>query len=188
MVPPDLSEIAERRFRDDPHVKVVVERRAGERRRGEDRRQRDDDPPDSIDRRGLRDEQWRLGERRVAMVPVETPPPLPGEIARHADRISFLRPAGEEEIEPDADAARLRTQLAHARARLTRTESMAAEWRERCLEAERRSLELLRALVGAADDLRNLRRLSASWLLAVRRATNAIDRHRRAVESRRRAA
>jgi hypothetical protein len=177
----------ERRFRDDPHVKVVVERRTGERRSGEDRRTRDEEPPDSVDRRGLPDEQWRLGERRVAMLPVEDPPPLPGEIARHADRISFLRPAGEEDVEPGAEAIHLRRQLAHARARLTRTEAMAAEWRDRCLEAEREVREVLRALVGATHDLRNLRKLSPSWLLAVHRAERAIDRHRQASGSRHRA-
>jgi hypothetical protein len=73
----------------------------------------------------------------------------------------------------------LRDQIEHFQVRAARADAEIAEWRERCLAAEGEVLELLRALVGAAHDLRELRGLSPRRFLAVKRAERAIERHRR---------
>ena len=89
IVPPELeSKLYDDlvRYRDDPSIEVIVERRAAERRSGEERRKRDIGPPEGMeDRRRIRnDDGRRVGERRATLVPVADPPPLPRKARRFA--------------------------------------------------------------------------------------------------------
>ena len=155
LVPPDLPklhDILSRHFRDEPGVEVLLERRSGERRSGEDR---------------------RVGK--------ETPqqrPPIPEEVAEYADRLTFVELRERERAQVPAQRHHFRDQVEHLEGRAARAEAEVADWRDRCLAAEREVEELLRALVGAAHDLRELRSLSPRWFLAVRRAEQAIERQR----------
>lgn len=103
-----LHEPLRRHFREDPNVKVIVERRVGERRSGEDRRRSVPGAARRRDRRKVRHPGGRrVGERRAAVSAVE-PPPLPRKLRRHVHRLAFVRrlePRGKEAEE--LDAARL---------------------------------------------------------------------------------
>lgn len=107
---PRLHELLRNHFRDDPGVEVVVDRRVREQRGGEDRR--------SAEARGASERRMihsprgrRVGERRAAQIPVESPL-LPRRARRYADRLSFV-----ERLEPstqeleDLDTARVVTRF-----------------------------------------------------------------------------
>lgn len=118
IVPRDLAsrllDTLRRHYKDDPEIEVIVERRRGERRAVSDQRLADPArPPHGCgERRRIRNRDGRrVGERRVALVPVEVPR-LPRKARAHAERIVFV-----ERVEPsdrhaeDLDTARLVTRL-----------------------------------------------------------------------------
>jgi hypothetical protein len=164
-VPPELSELVEplvRHFWDDP-VEVVPERRRTERRSGRDRRKAGARPPGGLERRLAPDlEGRRFGERRATLLPVEEQPALPPDLYCYADQLRFMR---------RFEGSRLYWQLARLRA-------LAAEWRDRCRDAEREAAGLLRTLVGVADDLERVRPWSPRRFMAVRRAQRGIEHYR----------
>jgi RNA polymerase sigma-70 factor (ECF subfamily) len=96
-------------FAGNAEVEVVVERRRGERRTASERRGPSREGGGAEDRRRIRNPSGRrVGERRAPVIEVDTPPPLPGVAAPHADRLRFV-----ERLEPstqhaeDLDTARL---------------------------------------------------------------------------------
>jgi RNA polymerase sigma-70 factor, ECF subfamily len=115
VVPRDLAsklhDTLQRHFADDPEVEVVVERRGTERRLEEERRAAAADAGATERRRIRNQEGRRVGERRVAVVPVAIRK-LPRRARPYTDRLSFV-----ERIEPsdqhseDLDTARLVTRL-----------------------------------------------------------------------------
>jgi hypothetical protein len=166
VVPPELSELSEpltRHFSGDSKVEVVMERRRGDRRRGKDRRKAGGHPAAGVERRLARElEGRRFGERRAVLLPVEEPPALPPDLYGYADQLSFVRRL--DGSTPYPDVARLK--------------EMAAQWRERCRDAESEATGLLRALVGIADDLGRVPRWSPRRFMAVHRAQETIERYR----------
>jgi RNA polymerase sigma-70 factor (ECF subfamily) len=105
---PKLHESLRRHFRDEPGVRVVVERRDADRRGGQDRRGEPREIAAAEDRRRIRAVTGRrIAERRAQPLPVE-PPALPKRARPHADRLLFF-----ERLEPstehaeDLDTARL---------------------------------------------------------------------------------
>jgi hypothetical protein len=168
VLPPDLLQLYDAlrdHFSDDPGIDVIVERRSGDDRR------------DGTPRRG--------GERRAILSAVDHRPPLPDELAAHADSIIFVELC-DRETPALASGGRSSPPSEHPAERAARVEAELARARERCREAESEVHELLRALVGAADDLRGFSKLSPRRFLAIRRAEHAIERHRRRSLSRRR--
>jgi RNA polymerase sigma-70 factor (ECF subfamily) len=107
---PRLHEHLRRHFADDPHVRVVVERRGSERRGGRDRRRAGDALAGSVreERRLVHSRAGRrVVERRATLAPVSAPG-LPRRARAHAPQLCVV-----ERIEPaqrearDAEAARL---------------------------------------------------------------------------------
>ena len=119
-------------------------------------------PRTAVERRLARElEGRRFGERRAMPVPVEEQPALPPDLYGYADQLSFVRRL--DGLRPDLDVARLK--------------EMAAQWRERCRDAEREATGLLRALVGVADDLGGWRTWSPRRFMAVHRVQRTIERY-----------
>jgi hypothetical protein len=170
VVPHELSELSEpltRHFSGDSKLEVVMEQRRGDRRRGNDRRndrrKAAGRPAAGVERRLAHElEGRRFGERRAKLLPVEEQPALPPDLYCYADQLSFVRRL--DGSTPYLDVARVR--------------EMAAQWRERCRDAEREATGLLRALVGVADDLGRLRTWSPRRFMAVHRAQRTIERYR----------
>jgi hypothetical protein len=164
VVPPELSELSEPltlHFSGDSKLEVVMEQRRADRRRGKDRRRAGGRPAAAVERRLARElEGRRFGERRAKPLPVEEQPALPPDLYCYADQLSFVRRL--DGLTPYLDAARLK----------------AAQWRERCRDAEREATGLLRALVGVADDLGRWRTWSPRRFMAVHRAQRTIERYR----------
>ncbi len=164
VVPPELSELSEPltlHFSGDSRLEVVMEQRRADRRRGKDRRRAGGRPAAAVERRLARElEGRRFGERRAKPLPVEEQPALPPDLYCYADQLSFVRRL--DGLTPYLDAARLK----------------AAQWRERCRDAEREATGLLRALVGVADDLGRWRTWSPRRFMAVHRAQRTIERYR----------
>ena len=165
-MPPELSELSEplhAHFSGDSKLEVVMEqRRRGDRRRGKDRRQGGGPAADAVERRLARElEGRRFGERRAELVPVEEQPALPPDLYGYADQLGFVRRVDGSRL--DLDVARLK--------------EMAAQWRDRCRDAEREATGLLRALVGVADDLGGWRTWSPRRFMAVHRAQRTIERY-----------
>lgn len=164
VVPAELSELSEPltlHFSGDSKLEVVMEQRRADRRRGKDRRKAGGRPAAAVERRLARElEGRRFGERRAKPVPVEEKPALPPDLYCYADQLSFVRRL--DGLTPYLDAARLK----------------AAQWRERCRDAEREATGLLRALVGVADDLGRWRTWSPRRFMAVHRAQRTIERYR----------
>lgn len=182
LVPPDLPElhhVLSRHFRDDPSVEVVRERRSGERRSGAERSRGDGEALRGADRRWLhRPVDRRVDERRAILTAAEQRPPLPEEVAAHADRLTFVEVQEQEDAPAPTQRPYLREQVKKLEARAVQREAEIAALRKRCVAAEGEVEELLGSLVRAAQDLRELRRLSPRWYCAVTRASQAIERHR----------
>ena len=167
VVPAELSELWEplmRHFSGDSKLEVVMEQRRADRRRGndrrKDRRRAGGRLAVGVERRLARElEGRRFGERRAKPVPVEEQPALPPDLYGYADQLSFVRRLNGST--PYMDAARLK----------------AAQWRERCRDAEREATVLLRALVGVADDLGRWRTWSPRRFMAVHRVQRTIERY-----------
>jgi hypothetical protein len=166
VVPRELSELFEplaRHFSGDSKVEVVMEqRRRRDRRRGKDRRQGGGPAAEAVERRlGRELEGRRFGERRAMLLPVEEQPALPPDLYGYADQLGFVRRVDGSRL--DMDVARLK--------------EMAAQWRDRCRDAEREATGLLRTLVGVADDLGGLRTWSPRRFMAVHRVQRTIERY-----------
>jgi RNA polymerase sigma-70 factor (ECF subfamily) len=104
---PKLHELLRRHFAADPSVEVIVERRCVERRRGVERRAQA--MAAGPERRQVRAVAGRrIAERRVLLLAVAAPGPLPRRAREHAHRLAFgerLEPVGQ--LVEDADSARL---------------------------------------------------------------------------------
>jgi RNA polymerase sigma-70 factor (ECF subfamily) len=107
-----LHDVLRRHFGDEPGIEVVVESRSRDRRRSTERRDdtvsREDD-----ERRRIRSATGRrMGDRRAAVVEVESPGQLPRAARPHRNELVFI-----ERIEPtgqhaeDLDSARLVTRF-----------------------------------------------------------------------------
>jgi RNA polymerase sigma-70 factor (ECF subfamily) len=84
-----LHEPLRRHFRDDRAVEVIVEQRGHERRRSAERRRAEEAAAE--ERRRIRAESGRrVGDRRAALVPVESPRALPRRVLPYADRLVFV--------------------------------------------------------------------------------------------------
>lgn len=110
---PKLHDTLRDHFRDNPSVRVVVERRRGERRKAERRRAEEAEPSEVEERRRIRSVCGRrVADRRATTVPVE-PPPLPRKARRYADRLVFverLEPSDQEAMDIEANRLILRYQ------------------------------------------------------------------------------
>ncbi len=140
----------------------MEQRRRRDRRRGKDRRQGGGPAAEAVERRlGRELEGRRFGERRAVLVPVDEQPALPPDLYGYADQLGFVRRVDGSRL--DLDVARLK--------------EMAAQWRDRCRDAEREATGLLRTLVGVADDLGRLRTWSPRRFMAVHRVQRTIERY-----------
>jgi hypothetical protein len=161
-VPGEVIRCLEQHFARTGVITRVTHGRRSDRRSGGERRDEVVPAPPSQERRLAPElEARRFGERRGRYELVDAPI-LPTPAVPYADKLRFVRrrPRAADERE------------------LVRLRGLAHGWRERARVHEREATGLLRSLIGAVEDLRQLRTLTPRWFLAVRRGDQAIAEYR----------